>query len=152
MVRLTSLKLTPGRNLFPDVCFGQRNYTAVPRDVHCSYKSFVDDNLPFGESLAVIYRSKETGPRPLMVLLRGKTPQVDKLLEWLVGLGAVPAKPLSLIIFRMESSMPCIRAYSQLSDSVSLQTKRILPMLSKRTLSPSRTPATSKQWAADLQG
>lgn len=46
----------------------------------------MDGNLPVVESLDVVKRSKEIGPKPLMVLLRGKTPQVDKLLEWLVGL------------------------------------------------------------------
>ena len=71
------------------MCFGQRDYAAVPRDLHCSYKSFVDDNLPLTDSLTVAKQSKASGARPLMILLRGKTPQVDKVLEWLVSPGAV---------------------------------------------------------------
>ncbi|SLM33351.1 Zinc finger, RING/FYVE/PHD-type [Lasallia pustulata] len=74
------------RDLFPDMCFGQRDYAAVPRDLHCSYKSFVNDNLPLTDSLAVVKQSKASGARPLMILLRGKTPQVDKVLEWLDGI------------------------------------------------------------------
>ena len=78
-------KLTTDRNLFPHMCFGQRNYAAAPHGVHCSYKSFTDDNLPCTASPAVMQRSKELGHQPLMVLLRGKTAPVDKLLEWLVS-------------------------------------------------------------------
>ncbi|MCJ1300078.1 DNA binding protein [Hypocenomyce scalaris] len=71
------------RNLFPYECFANRYYAAVHRDVHCSYKDFVDGNLPGMETLAVGGRSKESSQPSLMVLLRGKTPQADKLLEWL---------------------------------------------------------------------
>ncbi len=70
------------RELFPDYSFEDRIYSSgSTRGTYYSYADFLEGTkLPTSDT-----KDQADGPsKPMKTLVRGRYPQVDKLLDWLV--------------------------------------------------------------------